>query len=129
MQGLGEAWFDMARILLVDDDARFRKTLHLALHAHGYEVGEAADGKQGLHSAAAEQPDLILLDWHMPEMNGIEACRALRTTFKAPIILISANRSNSKQTALEAGATDYLPKPFSLEDLLTRIEAALESRA
>ena len=116
----------MVRILLVDDDPHFRKTLRLALRSRDYEVVEAADGIEALDSVAATAPDLIVLDWHLPNMNGIETCRTLRARSNLPVIMVSANRSNSKQRALEAGANDYISKPFSLNDLLTRIEAVLE---
>lgn len=118
----------MSRILLVDDDPQFRRTLRLALSSHNYQVGEAADGKEALDSFAADIPDLVVLDWHLPKMNGLETCRSLRAVSGVPIIMVSANRSNPRQGALDAGANDFLPKPFSLNDLLTRIESALNHR-
>lgn len=87
---------------------------------------EASDGTEALNSVAATPPYLVVLDWHLPKMSGIETCRTLRAKSSLPVIMVSANRSNSKQRALDAGANDYLTKPFSLNDLLTRIEAALE---
>jgi two-component system KDP operon response regulator KdpE len=116
----------MARILIVDDDPQFRRTLRLALDSHGYQVDEAADGKAALDSVDASAPDLIMLDWHLPELDGIQTCGALRVHTDVPVIMVSANRSNSKDVALAAGANDYLTKPFSLNDLLTRIEASLK---
>jgi DNA-binding response OmpR family regulator len=115
----------MARILIVDDDQHFRKALHLALGANGYEVGNAAGGREALDMVAALAPDLILLDWHLPGLDGIRTCRELRTRSLAPVIMISGNRSNKREVALAAGANDYLPKPFSIKELLTRIESAL----
>jgi two-component system, OmpR family, KDP operon response regulator KdpE len=114
-------------ILIVDDDAQFRRTLHIALNSHGYEVINAADGKEALDLAASRVPDLIVLDWQLPGMSGIETCRALRARSGVPIVMVSGNRSNSKEVALAAGANGYLAKPFSINDLLTRIETALKS--
>ena len=116
----------MLRILVVDDDARFRRTLHLGLSAHGYEVGDAADGKQALSALAANVPDLIVLDWQLPGMDGIQTCRMLRLKSDVPVIMASGNRSNSKEGALQAGANDYLSKPFSINQLLIRIQAVLK---
>jgi two-component system phosphate regulon response regulator PhoB len=97
------------------------------LNSHDYEVGEAADGHEALDVFAARKPDLVVLDWHLPELSGIETCRALHNNSAVPIIMVSANRLNTKRTAIEAGAYDFLPKPFSLNDLLSRIESALRS--
>jgi DNA-binding response OmpR family regulator len=113
-------------ILVVDDDSQFRRTLCLALSSHGYEVRVAVDGKAALDSVAARVPDLVVLDWQLPRMNGIEMCRMLRKSSDVPVIMVSGNRSTSKGAAMDAGANDYLAKPFSINDLLTRIEAALK---
>ena len=110
--------------MIVDDDSRFRRTLHLGLVSHGFEVSDAADGKEALDTLAAMVPDLIVLDWQLPEMDGIQTCRVLRLASDVPVIMVSGNRSNLKEVALAAGATGYLPKPFSISDLLTRIESA-----
>lgn len=116
----------MPRILIVDDDPQFRRTLHLALDSCGYEVGDAVDGKEALDTAAATAPDLIVLDWHLPDMDGIQTCRTLRARSDVPVIMVSGNRSNLKDVALSAGANDYLTKPFSMNDLLGHIESALK---
>jgi DNA-binding response OmpR family regulator len=116
----------MPRILIVDDDAQFRRTLHLALDSCGYDAGDAADGEEALDAVAASVPDLIVLDWHLPGMDGIQTCRALRSHYDVPVIIVSGNRSNSKDLALDAGANDYLAKPFAMNDLLTSIESALK---
>lgn len=118
----------MSHILLIDDDLRFRKTLRLALDSHGYKVTEAAGGKEALDLIVPKDPDVIVLDWQMPDMDGIQTCRILRARSKVPIIIVSGNRSNSREAALEAGANDYVPKPFSLNDLLIRIESALNHK-
>jgi two-component system KDP operon response regulator KdpE len=114
------------RILIVDDDPQFRRTLHLALDSYGYEVEDAADGKEALDSVASNAPDLIVLDWELPGLDGIQTCQALRVSSDVPVIMVSGNRSNSKDGALDAGANDYLAKPFSVGDLLARIESALK---
>jgi DNA-binding response OmpR family regulator len=115
------------RILIVEDEPRFLRVLHLALSSHGYEVTDAADGRQALDAIANEAPDLIVLDWQMPGMDGLQTCRLLRLSSAMPVIMISGNRSNSHEVALNAGANDYLAKPFSINDLLTRIKASLKS--
>lgn len=115
----------MSRILVVDNDPQFRRTLSLALGSHDYDVIEAADGREALNLAETRGPDVVVLDWHLPSMNGVEICRLLRGRSDVPIIMISANRTNSRQIAVDAGATDYLPKPFSVPALITRIESAI----
>lgn len=116
----------MPRILVVDDDPQFRRMLHLALDSRGYQVDDAATGEEALDAVAASPPDLILLDWRLPGIDGIQTCRALRARSRAPVLMASANRTNLKDVALDAGAMDYLVKPFSLGDLLARIESALK---
>jgi two-component system KDP operon response regulator KdpE len=115
----------VARILIVDDDPQFRRTLRLALDSSGYEVVDAAGGKDALDAVAAGAPDLIVLDWQLPDMDGVQTCRALRAHSDVPVIMVTGNRSNPKDVALNAGANDYLAKPFAVNELLTRIESAL----
>ena len=93
----------------------------------GYKVSDAADGEEALDAVAASVPDLIVLDWQLPGMDGIQTCRVLRLNYNVPIIMVSGNRSNSKEVALAAGASDYLAKPFAMNELLTRIESTLKS--
>lgn len=116
----------MARILIVDDDPQFRRTLRLALDSSGYEVGDAAGGKEALDTIAGNEPDLIVLDWQLPDLDGIQTCKALRARSHIPVIMVTGNRANRKDVALNAGATDYLTKPFSVNELLSRIESALK---
>jgi DNA-binding response OmpR family regulator len=116
----------VARILIVDDDPQFRRALRLALSSCGYEVDDAANGREALASVAATNPDLMVLDWQLPGLDGIQTCRALRASSDVPVIMVSGNRSNLKEIALNAGANDYLAKPFSINELLTRIGAALK---
>src|SRR5689334_129728 len=94
----------LPRILVVDDDPQFRRMLHPALDSHGYQVDDAADGEAALDAVLAHPPDLILLGWRLPGMDGIETCRALRARSSAPVVMASANRSNSRDVALHAGA-------------------------
>jgi DNA-binding response OmpR family regulator len=117
----------MARILIVDDDRPFRMTLHLALDICGYEVRDATNGEEGLEAASASAPDLVVLDWQLPGMDGVETCRELRSRSDIPVIMVSGNPANRKEIALSAGAMAYLTKPFSMEDLVRTIEAALET--
>ena len=117
----------VSRILIVEDDSRLCRTLHLALAAHGYEITDAADGKEALIAFASGTQELIVLDWQLPEPGGIQTCRALRAVSAVPILMISGNRSNTRAVALEAGATGYLPKPFSVDELLAFIKATLGS--
>jgi len=114
------------RILIVDDDPQFRRTLHLALDSYGYKAGDAADADEALEAVAISAPDLIVLDWQLPGMDGIQTCRTLRARYDVPVIIVSGNRSNSKDAALDAGANDFLAKPFAMNELLTRIESALQ---
>jgi two-component system KDP operon response regulator KdpE len=116
------------RILIVDDDAQFRRALRLGLASHGYEVEDAAWGEQGLAAVADRVPDLIVLDWQLPGIDGIHTCRVLRMSCDAPVIMISGNRSNSNAAALAAGAIAYLAKPFSIDELLTLIRNHLNAR-
>jgi DNA-binding response OmpR family regulator len=97
------------------------------LGSFGYEVDAVADGRAAVDSVAAGAPDVVVLDWHLPDMDGIQTCQLLRALSDAPIIMVSGNRSNSKSLALGAGASEYLRKPFSVADLLTLIESALKS--
>ena len=122
----GRNRYTVPQILIVEDDSRSRRTLHLALAAHGYQVSDAADGKQALDVFAARAPELIVLDWHLPEFDGIQTCRSLRAVSAVPILMVSGNRLNTRAVALEAGATDYLPKPFSVDELLAMIQSALQ---
>jgi len=115
------------RILIVDDDPRFPRVLPLALSSHGYEVTDAADGKEALDAVADGPLGVIVLDWQMPGMDGLQTCRSLCLSFAAPVVMISDDRSNPHEVALKAGANDYLAKLFSINDLLPRIKASLKS--
>lgn len=114
------------RILVVDDDPQIRRVMRATLVGHGYEVIEARDGESALESAAREMPSLVLLDMNMPGIDGLEACRHLRAGSDIPVIILSVrNTEKDKVAALDAGADDYVTKPFSIEELLARIRAAM----
>src|SRR6266852_5383648 len=115
-----------ARILVVDDDPQIRRVLRTALVAQDYEAIDARNGEEAIERLREEKPDLIILDVNMPRMNGLEACRKIRTTSDVPIIMLTVRDAESdKIEALDAGADDYMTKPFSSPELLARIRAAL----
>src|ERR1041385_453373 len=115
-----------ARILVVDDDPQIRRVLRTALVAQGYEAIDARNGEEAIERLSEEKPDLIILDVNMPRMNGLEACRVIRSTSDIPIIMLTVRDAEAdKIQALDAGADDYVTKPFSSPELLARIRAAL----
>ena len=117
----------MARTLLVvDDEAILRETLEYNLLRDGYRVVTAADGREALVRFAAERPDLVVLDVMLPELSGLDVCRAIRRESDVPILMLTAKDSElDKVVGLEVGADDYLTKPFSLRELQARIRALL----
>jgi two-component system KDP operon response regulator KdpE len=120
----------MPRVLIVEDDAQMRKFLRASLSSHGYRLVEAGNGAEGLSQAAAYNPDLILLDLGLPDIDGLEVTKQLREWASAPIIVISARGQESdKIHALDSGADDYLTKPFGTGELLARIRVALRHAA
>ncbi|MEM9273942.1 MAG: response regulator transcription factor [Cyanobacteria bacterium P01_F01_bin.143] len=116
-----------SHILVVEDEAKLAQFMKLELEYEGYEVTVVNDGLGGLGTAREMTPDLILLDWMLPGISGLEICRRLRQTGdKVPIILLTAKDEVSDRVAgLDAGADDYIIKPFSIEELLARIRANL----
>ncbi|MDJ0508632.1 MAG: response regulator transcription factor [Crocosphaera sp.] len=116
-----------ACILLVEDEAKLAQFIELELKYEGYQVTVANDGLLGLTNAREGNFDLILLDWMLPGISGLEICKRLRQTgSQVPIILVTAKDDISDRVAgLDAGADDYIVKPFSLEELLARIRASL----
>ena len=116
-----------ASILLVEDEVKLARFIQLELDSEGYQISVAHDGLTGLTLARESPPDLVILDWMMPGMTGIEVCRRLRATgSKVPVILLTAKDEVSDRVAgLDAGADDYVVKPFSIEELLARVRAHL----
>jgi two-component system KDP operon response regulator KdpE len=118
-----------AKILIVDDAQQVRRVLRTALSSEGYTTYEAASGEEALDSIRAAVPDAILLDVNMPGMGGLEACREIRRTMDVPILMLTVrNSERDKVLALDAGADDYVVKPFGMQELLARIRAALRRR-
>ena len=114
------------KILVVDDDPQIRRVMKATLVAQHYEVVEARTGEEALEIVPRDMPSLVLLDMNMPGMGGLETCRALRNASDIPVIILSVrNSEKDKVAALDAGADDYVTKPFSIEELLARIRAAL----
>ena len=119
-----------ATILVVDDEPQIRRVLRSTLSSQGYVIIEAKDGEEGIEVARKTKPDLVLLDVNMPGMGGIEACREIRRGSSAPIIMLTVrNAERDKVLALDAGADDYVVKPFGIEELLARIRASLRRHA
>jgi two-component system KDP operon response regulator KdpE len=114
------------KILVVEDEQEIRRFLRASLDHRGYRLIEAETGHSGLLHATSQQPDLILLDLGLPDIDGLEVIRQVRAWSKIPIIVLSARgREAEKVSALDAGADDYLTKPFSVGELLARMRVAL----
>ncbi len=116
-----------AHILIVEDEVKLAQFLKLELEYEGYQVTMVHDGLTGLTTAREHPPDLLILDWMLPGLTGLELCRRLRATGdKVPVILLTAKDEVSDRVAgLDAGADDYVVKPFSIEELLARVRAHL----
>lgn len=109
-------------ILIVEDDAPIRNLITTTLKAHEYKYLTAQNGENAIMQASSHNPDIVLLDLGLPDIDGIEVIKKIRTWSETPIIVISArSEDNDKIEALDAGADDYLTKPFSVEELLARI--------
>jgi len=117
----------MERILIIEDETPMRTALADVLEGEGYRPITAADGEIGLHKAIEEKPDLILLDIMMPKLDGFEVCAELRRLgHTVPVLMLTAKgQVEDRVTGLDAGADDYLVKPFSTEELLARVRALL----
>jgi two-component system, OmpR family, KDP operon response regulator KdpE len=116
----------MTRVLIVDDDTQLLRALSINLRARNYEVDVAADGRTALTTAARYAPNLVILDLGLPDIDGVEVVHSLRGWSTAPIVVLSARGAQAeKVTALDAGADDYVTKPFGMDELLARIRSAL----
>jgi len=121
---------DTARILVIEDEPEIRRFLRAALGAAEFEVLEAEDGQAGLRAAASSPPDVVILDLGLPDISGYQVIEQLRGWTSVPIIVLSARgREADKVGALDAGADDYLTKPFGVGELLARLRVALRHRA
>ncbi len=117
-------------ILLIEDERQMRRFLKVTLHAEGYSVIEAETATDGLSQAATRNPDVVLLDLGLPDMDGLEVIEKLREWSAVPVIVISAReQEGDKIRALDRGADDYLTKPFGAGELLARIRVALRHAA
>jgi two-component system KDP operon response regulator KdpE len=117
---------DGAQILVIDDEVQIRRFLRISLEANGYRVHEAVAGQEGIARTAQLRPDVVILDLGLPDMDGLEVLRHLREWTQTPVIILSVRDDDrDKVAALDAGADDYLTKPFSTDELLARIRVAL----
>ncbi len=116
-------------VLLVEDESQMRRFLRAALTSHGYRLVEAEKGGEVVALATSHNPELVLLDLGLPDIDGFEVTRRLREFSKVPIIVLSARgREDDKVAALDAGADDYVTKPFGMNELLARMRVALRHR-
>jgi two-component system KDP operon response regulator KdpE len=116
----------MNRVLVVDDEPQIRRALSINLQARGYEVEVAPDGESALDVAARKHPDVVVLDLGLPGMDGVEVIRGIRGWSQVPIVVLSVrDAEGDKVAALDAGADDYVTKPFGMDELLARLRAAL----
>jgi two-component system, OmpR family, KDP operon response regulator KdpE len=116
----------LPRVLVIDDDPGLLSVCSVGLQALGHTVVGAETGQEGISQAAVQAPDVIVLDLGLPDLDGLEVCKRIRTWSEVPIIVLSADGSeNRKVYALELGADDYMTKPFGMRELHARIQVAL----
>jgi two-component system KDP operon response regulator KdpE len=114
----------MTRVLVVDDEPQILRALRINLHARQYDVVTAGSGRGALEAATEAHPDLVILDLGLPDMDGVDVIRSLRSWTQVPIVILSGRmNSAAKVDALDAGADDYVTKPFSVAELFARIRA------
>jgi len=117
------------RILVIDDEPQIRKFMRISLTANGYEVIEADNATQGIEAARSQQPDLLILDLGLPDLDGQEVISAVREVSDMPIIVLSVRAQElDKVEALDRGASDYIVKPFGVAELMARVRAVLRQR-
>lgn len=118
----------MTHILIIDDEPQIRRFLTICLGSQGYQLIEASDGRSGLEQAALREPDLIIMDLGLPDMDGQLLLQRLREFFLGPVIVLSVrNSEREKVMALDSGANDYVEKPFGANELLARIRSVLRT--
>lgn len=118
------------RVLVVDDDSTIQRTLRINLRARGLAVLTAADGRTALAAAVEDQPDLVILDLGLPDLDGVEVLRRLRRTSDVPVLVLSArHEADDKVEALDEGADDYVTKPFGMDELMARVRVCLRRTA
>jgi two-component system KDP operon response regulator KdpE len=116
----------LTTVLVVEDDSSLRRALRTSLRARGFEVIESPTAEDGLVLVADDRPDVVLLDLGLPDLDGVEALRRMRTFSDIPVVVLTArDRQHDKIEALDAGADDYVTKPFDVEELLARVRAVL----
>lgn len=118
-----------AKILVIDDEPQIRKFLRISLNAHGYAVVEAARGGDGITQCATEQPDLVILDLGLPDLDGHRVLAQIREWSKVPILVLSVRAGeDDKVRALNNGAYDYVTKPFGIAELIARVRVGLRAQ-
>jgi two-component system KDP operon response regulator KdpE len=120
----------VARVLIIDDEVAILKVLGTGLRARGYEVDTATAGAAGLSRAVIANPDVVVLDLGLPDLDGVEVCRRFRTWTEVPIVVLSAHGTEARKVeALDAGADDFVTKPFGMAELEARLRVALRHGA
>src|SRR5580704_16066433 len=120
---------NLSRILIVDDDPDLLGVCRVGLEALGYELYTAETGNEGLTEAAIRPPDVIVLDLGLPDLDGLDVCKRIRSWSHVPIIVLSADGAEDRKIeALDGGADDYISKPFSMRELNARLRVALRHR-
>ena len=118
------------RVLVIDDEAQIRRFLDIGLRAEGYQVVLAATGEEGLGLAATQTPDIVVLDIGLPDMEGHEVLRELRTWSQVPVVMLSVRDAETEKVkALDNGANDYVTKPFGIQELMARLRVLLRQSA
>ncbi len=118
------------RVLVIEDEARIAQFIERGLIYEGYRVSVARDGQTGLMNARDNPPDLVILDWMLPGLDGLEVCKRLRAASDVPILMLTAKDDvKDRVTGLDAGADDYLVKPFSVDELMARVRALFRRSA